>query len=64
VSRLEDFLRFLLPLYQREGKAYLTLAVGCTGGRHRSVTVVEALRTCLDEAGFPPIVRHRDVDRE
>jgi UPF0042 nucleotide-binding protein len=64
VSRLEDFLRFLLPLYRREGKAYLTLAIGCTGGRHRSVTVVEALRAFLDDAGFPPIVRHRDVDRE
>ena len=64
LTRLEDLLRFLLPLYQREGKAYLTLAIGCTGGRHRSVTLVESLRTYLEELGFTPIVRHRDLDRE
>ncbi len=64
MAQLEDLLRFLLPLFQREGKAYLTLAIGCTGGRHRSVTLVEALRAFLEQAGFPPIVRHRDLDRE
>lgn len=64
LARLEDLLRFLLPLYQREGKAYLTLAVGCTGGRHRSVTLIESLRVFLEELGFAPIVHHRDVDRE
>jgi RNase adapter protein RapZ len=64
MARLEDLLRFLLPLYQREGKAYLTLAIGCTGGRHRSVTLVEALRAFLEAEGFPPIVRHRDLERE
>ena len=64
LARLEDLLRFLLPLYQREGKAYLTLAIGCTGGRHRSVTLVEALRAFLEEMGLQPIVRHRDLDRE
>lgn len=63
-QRLEDLLRFLLPLYQREGKAYLTVAVGCTGGRHRSVTLVESLRRFLEGLGFSPIVRHRDLDRE
>src|SRR5262249_18439262 len=42
LARLEDLLSFLLPFYQREGKAYLTLAIGCTGGRHRSVTLVES----------------------
>ena len=50
LARLEDLLRFLLPLYQREGKAYLTVAIGCTGGRHRSVTLVEALRRFLDRS--------------
>jgi UPF0042 nucleotide-binding protein len=64
MARLEDLLRFLLPRYQHEGKAYLTVAIGCTGGRHRSVTLVEALRAFLAEAGFPPIVRHRDLERE
>jgi UPF0042 nucleotide-binding protein len=64
LERLQELLRFLLPFYQREGKAYLTVAVGCTGGRHRSVAVVEALRQFLDGLGFPPTVVHRDVDRE
>ncbi len=64
LARLEDLLRFLLPLYQREGKAYLTLAIGCTGGRHRSVTLVESLRAFVEELGLTPIVRHRDLDRE
>ena len=63
LDRLEDFVRFLLPLYQREGKAYLTVAIGCTGGRHRSVALVESLRTFIDSLGFSPIVRHRDLDR-
>ncbi|HXJ77716.1 MAG TPA: RNase adapter RapZ [Candidatus Methylomirabilis sp.] len=63
MGRLEDLLRFLLPLYRREGKAYLTVAIGCTGGRHRSVTLVEALRAFLEDAGFPPILRHRDLER-
>lgn len=62
--RLEDLVRFLLPLYQREGKAYLTIAVGCTGGRHRSVTLVEALRGVFQGLGFEPLIRHRDLDRE
>ena len=64
LRRLEDLLDFLLPAYRREGKAYLTVAVGCTGGRHRSVSVVEELRRFLDDRGFPPTVVHRDVDRE
>jgi RNase adapter protein RapZ len=64
LSRLEGLLKFLLPLYQREGKAYLTVAVGCTGGRHRSVMLVEALRSFLTGLGLSPIVRHRDLDRE
>jgi UPF0042 nucleotide-binding protein len=64
VTRLQDLLRFLLPFYRREGKAYLTIAVGCTGGRHRSVAVVEALRQFLEGLGLPPAVAHRDIDRE
>jgi len=64
LGRLEDLVRFLLPLYRREGKAYLTVAIGCTGGRHRSVTLVESLRTFVEGLGFAPIVRHRDLDRE
>jgi UPF0042 nucleotide-binding protein len=64
LDRLKDFLSFLLPFYQREGKAYLTVAVGCTGGRHRSVALVEELRPFLEAQGLPPTVTHRDLDRE
>jgi RNase adapter protein RapZ len=64
VTRLEELVRFLLPLYQREGKAYLTVAIGCTGGRHRSVTLVESLNSYVESLGFSPIVRHRDLNRE
>jgi UPF0042 nucleotide-binding protein len=64
LRRLQHLLDFLLPAYQREGKAYLTIAVGCTGGRHRSVSLVEELRRLLEERGFPPSVVHRDIDRE
>jgi RNase adapter protein RapZ len=62
--RLEDLLAFLLPCYEREGKAYLTIAVGCTGGRHRSVAFVEELKTFLTGLGFAPTIVHRDLDRE
>ena len=64
LAKIEDLLRFLLPLYEREGKAYLTVALGCTGGRHRSVTLVERLKRSLEAAGRSPDVRHRDIDRE
>ena len=64
LRRLQDLLRFLLPAYQREGKAYLTVAVGCTGGRHRSVAMVEELKRFLDGLGAAPSVVHRDLDRE
>jgi UPF0042 nucleotide-binding protein len=64
MARLQGLLEFVLPWYQREGKAYLTIAIGCTGGRHRSVAVVEALRAFLDGLGWTPTVLHRDLDRE
>jgi UPF0042 nucleotide-binding protein len=64
LRRLQELLAFLLPAYQREGKAYLTIAVGCTGGRHRSVAVVEELKAFLDAQGFGPRVVHRDMERE
>jgi UPF0042 nucleotide-binding protein len=61
VDRLSTFLRFALPQYVREGKSYLTIAIGCTGGQHRSVFIVEALRKSL--AGVKGVrlrVKHRD----
>ena len=64
LTHLKDFLTFLLPRYEREGKAYLTVALGCTGGRHRSVALVEELKRFLDELGYAPSAVHRDLDRE
>jgi UPF0042 nucleotide-binding protein len=63
IARLRDLLAYLLPHYQKEGKAYLTVAVGCTGGRHRSVALVEELRGPVETQGIPVHVTHRDVDR-
>jgi UPF0042 nucleotide-binding protein len=62
VNELERFLRFTLPNFAREGKLYLTVAVGCTGGRHRSVAVVEELYRRLG-AEWDVVVRHRDLQR-
>jgi len=62
IGRVEGLLRFALPQYQKEGKLYVTVAVGCTGGRHRSVAIVEELRRRLG-GEWDIMVRHRDVDR-
>jgi UPF0042 nucleotide-binding protein len=64
VARLHDLLGYLLPRYQKEGKAYLTVAIGCTGGRHRSVALVEELRAFVEARGVAVQVTHRDVERE
>jgi len=62
VQRIEDLLKYLLPNYVREGKSYLTIAVGCTGGRHRSVFVVEELAKALKGRNQAIHIRHRDED--
>lgn len=59
-----DMLLFLLPHYESEGKRQLVIAVGCTGGAHRSVAISEALGESLREAGFSAAVRHRDIELE
>ncbi|MEZ5169571.1 MAG: RNase adapter RapZ [Acidimicrobiia bacterium] len=64
LEELRRMLVLLLPAFVREGKAYLTIAVGCTGGRHRSVAISEQLGSLLRSEGFTPQVRHRDVDRD
>lgn len=64
LERLSGLLQFLLPLYDEEGKAYLTIGVGCTGGRHRSVAIAERLAQDLRSAGRDVNVEHRDVGRE
>jgi RNase adapter protein RapZ len=61
VSRIEDLLLLLLPRYEAEGKAYVTIAFGCTGGRHRSVHVAERVGERLRAAAFSPTVSHRDL---
>jgi UPF0042 nucleotide-binding protein len=63
LDRFGALLGSLLPAYQQEGKSYLTVAVGCTGGRHRSVAVVEALAARLRAAGFEVRTGHRDIAR-
>jgi UPF0042 nucleotide-binding protein len=65
VERLTSFLRYLVPNFVAEGKAYLTVAVGCTGGRHRSVYLAERLtRELRGLKGVTTRVRHRDVTRD
>jgi RNase adapter protein RapZ len=61
VSRIEDLLLLLLPRYEAEGKAYVAIAFGCTGGRHRSVHVATRVGERLRDAGFSPTVAHRDL---
>jgi UPF0042 nucleotide-binding protein len=63
-ERLRSFLCYLLPLYDKEGKAYVTVGIGCTGGRHRSVAMASALAEPLASGGREVNVEHRDVERE
>jgi UPF0042 nucleotide-binding protein len=61
LNRFSDLIEYLLPQYKREGKSYVTVGIGCTGGRHRSVMVANALGRRLRRAGFDAHVIHRDV---
>jgi UPF0042 nucleotide-binding protein len=63
LRRIEGLLTYLLPHYIREGKSYLTIAFGCTGGRHRSVMMAETIRRALARRGYAVKVRHRDLER-
>ncbi|HEY8415361.1 MAG TPA: RNase adapter RapZ [Thermaerobacter sp.] len=63
LQELEELLDFLLPQYVNEGKTQLTVAIGCTGGQHRSVVITEALAAHLRGQGYPVLVEHRDVER-
>ena len=64
LERLAELLGFLLPRYRTEGKSYLTIAIGCTGGKHRSVALAGALAERLEAAGQPVRLWHRDVEKE
>jgi UPF0042 nucleotide-binding protein len=63
LDKLDELFTLLLPLYVREGKSYLSIGVGCTGGHHRSVVLAEELARRIGENGFNPLVVHRDVNR-
>lgn len=64
IARFADLLAYLLPRFQREGKSYLSVGVGCTGGRHRSVMVADALSRRLAELGYKTRVMHRDIQTD
>lgn len=64
LDRAAELLGFLLPRYRNEGKSYLTVAIGCTGGKHRSVAIASALARRLEAAGQPVRLWHRDSEKE
>ena len=61
VDRVADLLEFLIPEYEREGKSYLTIGIGCTGGRHRSVAIADEIADRLRDSGVEVTVHHRDA---
>lgn len=63
LTRFRDLLEFLLPGYKREGKSYLTISIGCTGGRHRSVVITEELREFFSQKQLNLKVSHRDIEK-
>ena len=63
LRRITELLLFLLPHYVHEGKSYLTIGVGCTGGRHRSVVLAERIARNLSDEGYKTQVSHRDIGK-
>jgi len=63
IDRFEGLLEYLLPFYKKEGKSYLSIGVGCTGGKHRSVMVANELRKALKRRGYDASVNHRDMQK-
>jgi RNase adapter protein RapZ len=63
LRRFSEMIEYLIPLYEKEGKSYLTIAIGCTGGKHRSVVIAEHLAEMLEHRGKEITVRHRDIER-
>ena len=64
INRISELLIYLLPHYIREGKSYLTISFGCTGGRHRSVLIASEIRKRLQKAGYTAKEAHRDIERQ
>ena len=63
LEQLQQMLRFLLPLYKEEGKSVLVIAIGCTGGHHRSVAVAHEVSEFIIGEGYPVTEHHRDISR-
>ena len=63
LEKLKDFLAFQLPLFEREGKTYLTIAIGCTGGRHRSIVITQYLREIFSGGKYQVHATHRDINK-
>ncbi|ALA57668.1 RNase adapter RapZ [Nitrospira moscoviensis] len=63
IQQLEGLFKFLIPLFEREQRSYLTIAVGCTGGRHRSVAIAGRLQESLTSLGYDVVVKHRDLQK-
>ncbi len=61
LQKFKDLIEFILPLCKKEGRSYLNIAIGCTGGRHRSVAIAEEVRQAIEDAGYPSRIKHRDV---
>jgi UPF0042 nucleotide-binding protein len=64
MERIDGLLGWLMDLFERQGKSYLTVAIGCTGGRHRSVAVAESYARRLEQAGRKVTLVHRDIERD
>jgi len=64
LERITGLLTYLIPHYSAEGKSYLTIAFGCTGGRHRSVMIASEVRRRLTKAGYSVRLSHRDIEKE
>jgi UPF0042 nucleotide-binding protein len=63
VEKLFDLMAFLVPLYEKEGKTRLNVALGCTGGTHRSVVMANELAAYFNEKGYPTYINHRDITK-
>jgi len=61
IHKFKELITFILPLCKKEGRAYLNIAIGCTGGRHRSVAIAEEIKEVIENAGYPIRLKHRDI---
>jgi UPF0042 nucleotide-binding protein len=63
IEKIKDFISFIIPHYEKEGKTYLTLAFGCTGGRHRSIAIVNEIERLFNRGKYLVMIMHRDIDK-